>query len=490
MFVAFTADLDPLQSARTPESGSSSTPQYSATATDPPLPSCDACDSPHIALCGYDLPLPMAFVMLCFAGARHRCPRRNRGSQGTFAPCALSTVKPVHRHRSKVILSRILLQMLCIALCPMLPGCLTPLLFTELPVPPELQLHVAQDDLGLQKTILWQGETVGKVSDLKVAELDLSPGKEIAIAGRDGAVILTRDLTAVSSVAFPNDGLSDGDRQWIVPGRANSRPEYFSVNFDGWQVLRTAEGRLRWEVNTDDEVAREGPAIGSGDPEGRFGDLDGDGNPEFIAPREGVVEILDQDGHSLWRTDSPDAFYTLIADADGDADLDVIALTPEDQLTAYDATGEKIATRILSKLDVWPWPVRFPTSDGPIHLLLNYYYDPAEIVDLEGTTVFAFEDVLLPDYPNKGSSIRFAADRGPYFAVVGEIHWQGGYFVGFQEVRTELQIFDATGTRVYSEVLEEGDLGLAVLQDESTGTERLLIGTTNKVYSYALQPQE
>ncbi len=366
-------------------------------------------------------------------------------------------------------------------------GCLViPFLWTEWPVPPEYQLHVAHNDIGLVRTLIWEGEAVGSVSDIRVGEFDLAPGREIAIAGRKGAAIVSSTFSELQTVAMSDQG----ENHRIIPSAPHSRPKYVAEQGE-WVndirrpilVLRDGAGKVSW--------TRDGYALANESP-ANFGDVDGDGQMEIAVEWASGFGLVDISGQTLWtvtQIDSEDFYDVFIADADHDQQLELLAIDRDDRMKAYDMAGELRFERALPESYESPQPVRFSTSERAEHLLFDRYF-ATEIIDLEGTQVFAFD--MGPEWrgPSGGTSVVLKSDADPYFAVIGKLYWAGGYFAGAQEILTELQIFDAAGKLVYREVLADGDLGFAVLPDETTGTERLLLGTTNRVYAYSLQEGE
>jgi hypothetical protein len=277
---------------------------------------------------------------------------------------------------------------------------------------------------------------------------------ELVIIGSDAAVFLPRDGGLPRVVGFvPQAGHAEL-LEW--PGEL---PRFVDSGGGGWQLggLYGPEGRRLWQPDQDagmDDLAA--------------GDVDGDGIPEFVVGYNGGggIRLLDAARKERWRQADANVWHVEVLDTDGDGKAEIVHSNAAGQLTVREASGE-VRRRVhiegyLADFSVVRWP---PTQLGLLHAADSH----TEIVDFDGK---ARARLNTPDTSRLGQARAVAtrfADADHLALAVSQRHWD----------RSQLFVFDASGARVYHEVLPGQCVALAASDPNA-----LLLGCGERVLRY------
>ena len=316
----------------------------------------------------------------------------------------------------------------------------------------------------LTRRLLVESEHLGPVSDIRLGELDPSPGLELGIAGAEGALFLDPENgRIVASTRLPRRGGHvmlvdvDGDGESELLNRGG-----------GWQP-----------VSLFDHSGNELWSFRSGPNDLAAGDLDGDGALDFVIGTASSLRRLDRGGRQVWKRPDVNVWHVEILDTDGDGDHEIVHSNGRGMLLIRDAEGrvlESLPPLGLETFSLCPWP----RAADPAHLIAwNRRHRDLRLIDLRGDVVKS-----LPAPGSRriggiwGTPVRFS-DGGPrYLAVLLRMlaRWN----------RSILYLYDPGGTVVFHEVLDARGEAIAVLPAAREGDQRLLVGGDGKVWEYTL----
>lgn len=125
--------------------------------------------------------------------------------------------------------------------------------------------------------------------------------------------------------------------------RLGDQTRILVIDDEGRTLSLFPDGSQDWASDALSEPPDLGPEIAPA-----VGDIDGDGQPEIVSTKSMGVVAFSASGQELWRaiTDNPIG-YPLLADVDGDADLDVVVATKPFfggtcSILAFDEWGDEI----------------------------------------------------------------------------------------------------------------------------------------------------
>jgi hypothetical protein len=166
-----------------------------------------------------------------------------------------------------------------------------------------------------EKKLVVHDATLGAVTDII---LDPTSEAALGVAGLQGAVFLKDDHSVVSRVTFDvPDRHSSPTRIQFVATKTKGVWEFLDRGGHGWSdaSLYGKDGHLLWAYGgmpgVDDMAA---------------GDLDGDGQPEFVVGFNGAggLRCLDDTAHEQWRKMGGNIWHVEIVDMDGDGKPEII----------------------------------------------------------------------------------------------------------------------------------------------------------------------
>jgi hypothetical protein len=331
------------------------------------------------------------------------------------------------------------------------------------------EVKVLQDRIGLRRSVFARHATnCTSVTDIAVGDFDASPGQEVLV------------VDCEKSSTFDLSGRSLGQRRFprpmrypkiLTPGPGSDR--WLVVDEAGWDEIKaiSESGRVLWRRPWSGEYR----AVSAGN-------IDADALPEYVlwAHDKPGLELLDDDGSVLRRIDAPDPvraayfvkeehpsgariFYTIL-------DKDLVLL----DLTGREISRHKPGAPVLNFLDSFVWPEL--TAE---RVYLQTYWQTLNIFTLDGARVIqliapSLENQLL-FVPARSAVLRFPGRSDSYLVFSTRL---------YSHPRTALHVFDARGTLVYHELLENQYGGLAVIPDASGRTLALLVGGRDEILRY------
>ncbi len=315
----------------------------------------------------------------------------------------------------------------------------------------------------LERTTWLEDSDLDRITDIVVGKLDPSPGIEIGIAGSRGAVLLDIDRNVKSRAMFDESGshidIIDADRdgtcEFMDRGSWGQNPRL--IDHAGHTVW-TYGG---WLQGVDDMAA---------------GDIDGDGNLEYVVGFNGGggVHLVDENGKKLWKKSDLNVWHVEMFDANSDGNLDIIHTNASGKIIVRDSDGKIISSvrahQYVAKFSLCRWPAGI----GKKYPLLAEN-SSIWLFDYDGRIVERFNaprgDVLGHA---RSAHVKFLGDQPKYLAVLVSL--------GHRQ-RAILYIFDSKKNVVYHEVLPEDCQSLASLASGG-GVESLLVGANGKVWQF------
>jgi hypothetical protein len=334
------------------------------------------------------------------------------------------------------------------AACLPLPGC------PSLPPRP-----ASLDRVGVRVGGEWLGSAVfhddarlGSVTDIKRRVTG-----ELAVVGTGGALFLPPGQGAPRWVAFREPA---GLPQLL--DRPGGAPRYLDRGGGGWRTgaLIGEDGTSVWQ-----------PEGGHGVDDVAAGDLDGNGEVEFVAGYNGGggVRLFDASGRQRWRQEDGNVWHVEIVDTDGDGRAEIVHSNAAGQVTVRDATGQTLSRAstdgYFSEFSVVAWP---PGTTS----LLHAGDGVTRIIDFRGTVRVALE---TPDTSSLAEAQGVAVRLGGHehlVVVVSHSPWD----------RTQLFVFDEANVMRYREVLAGARVAIAAPDPEA-----FLLGHGPRVLRYTLR---
>lgn len=373
------------------------------------------------------------------------------------------------------------------------------------PGPARFDPEVILNEFGLVRTDTIDLASVGLVSDIVIGDYDPMPGDEIVVAGTKGATVLDRDFGIIRSIAFES---SDSGFRYVTDVEGDGSPEFVSVSDVGDLVLEDATGAKLWTRNTAWDRGSVEFA------EGTFGDVDGDGDVEFViyvgefvdtieAPINREIVLLDHRGDQIIRFADDGVLDVFLVDVVGTEALEIGAShsIPTKHWRFFDLAGQLVSEVILE-----------PSMTGSVvdfirgHMITDYDQaeqffiqmdgkrDAGNIIDFAGNLRLDLEWPILHPFvfdPSiteavEGFAARFfrtevGADAS--VAIVGKL--PDRRVISYVPPRGELLVFDSTGELVYDEILDDRARGLLAMSADD-GTDDLVVGMDGELRIYSI----
>jgi len=331
------------------------------------------------------------------------------------------------------------------------------------------EVKVLQDRIGLRRSVFARHATnCSSVTDIAVGDFDPSPGQEVLVVDCEKSRTFDLSGRPLGLRRFPRRMRHP---KILTPGPGSDR--WLVVDEAGWDEIKaiSESGRVLWRRPWSGEYR----AVSAGN-------IDADALPEYVlwAHDTPGLELLDDDGSVLRRIDAPDPvraayfvkekhpsgariFYTIL-------DKDLVLL----DLTGREISRHKPGAPVLNFLDSFVWPEL--TAE---RVYLQTFWQTLNLFTLDGARVIqliapSLENQLL-FVPARSAVLRFPGRSESYLVFSTRL---------YSHPRTALHVFDAEGTLVYHELLENQYGGLAVIPEASGHTRALLVGGRDEILQY------
>lgn len=342
------------------------------------------------------------------------------------------------------------------------------------------------------------------IEDIALGELDGTPGLDIGIAGRDGALLCDRQGKVKEQILFKfekkvlklgpieteTEKGSLGDIR-IVDIEGDGVCEYLGRGSIHGGAIFNHQGKVLWSYG---DFTEEKTAI----DDLNVGDVDGDGVAEFVSSWN-AIELFDRHGTKRWTQVDEYTDQVEVVDVDEDGRREILCHSGHD-LVIRDSEGQVVKIvempiyighfslsenhheqkppQILVVQDGSVWLLDFDGQtaakfDAPLSHLVK---PTPEVVDIPGTSeplVITDEDV----YKAEGVWVKLFKDQPAYLAIITQ----------FSVIdRSIFYVYDTQGKLVYQEILPEQCSSIAVLPSEDESRQAsLLVGGEETVWRYA-----
>jgi hypothetical protein len=332
-------------------------------------------------------------------------------------------------------------------------------------------LRVGSGRLG--KRLFLNLDGIGTVTDIQPGALQ-SPGTfELGVAGLYGATFFDKAKKPTGKVAFAvrRPGGFDVSSKIVkgTNGLAFFREAGAAATYDS---LVDAGGKEIWRT----------PYIATA---ATFGDLSGDGVPEFvIAGEDYAIEARKASGEIIWRTPPGHTVFQMSFLAPEEGEGAMLLVDESGSLVGLGPHGGRLFERDPAAGESFSdlSPIRWPTVCQGQCLLVSQK-EKLVLLARDGKRVIG----ELPGkyvYHALGIPVRLYDSEPPLLAVVGLLTYRGSLGTGWQDVGSELYIFDSKMRIVYDEVLPERAEAVSVLPTIGSKRESLLVGGENRVWEY------
>jgi hypothetical protein len=319
----------------------------------------------------------------------------------------------------------------------------------------------------LTEKVVFQDSEPGYISG--ITRMNCRPG-----AGTELLLSLPR------GIAFLNDNyreqhrlnLSEQRFHTIQPLAADDTHScrFLAYKFQEGVHLFDLEGKEIWKIIRLDN--RELPIAGV-----QFGDVDGDGRPEFAISRSYTqpIQLIDDGGKTRWKHPVLALGHLEIADVSGDGKAQVIYTNANNaggttDFTFLDANGA-VAKKLTIRTKSFDFAmIRWPPRGSKLNILLTED-GKIKIIDLKGDTVKQLDAPGCRTFGGVNAvTVKFRKGEPEYLAVSKRLHPD----------LSVLYVYDADGKLVYqkTEVVQSTLASpLAAVPASEVGTEKLLVGS-------------
>lgn len=324
---------------------------------------------------------------------------------------------------------------------------------------------VSTSALPLVKKTVFECCSMGRIEGLSFDEFDTKSGKEIAVLGVSGVVLLEWPgyvVKSKTSFAGACDHTCIGMYPYLV---ADGHGRTLVASSAG---VADSEGRQLWQLKREG-FTRLVPLKRSGQGEPTF----------FSYQNMDRIDRHDLSGKVIWSVNLRAANVGTYRTKDGDQlPFAVVGHGQSSELKLYDIDGQPKTQIALPE-----WAGSVESIDWPSRgFLLVGRGSWLGVLDSSGKEVFkhviqgtSFRPYHGPD----GVPVRFDGGKEPYLAVMS--HGSSGY------ARSVLLVFDPRGTLVWQEELNKLRAMVTVPRAD-TNAEVLLVGGMDGVIEYSLDP--
>ncbi len=336
--------------------------------------------------------------------------------------------------------------------------------YEPLKMPSELKVPRVITNLGgLRKKILVEDGRIGSVTDIVVKPSEDSNTRETVLAGTKGALISSRGLP-VKFISF------DKKQDNVNFIKISSQNVYGFMNRGSWCCearVMDVSGHTLWSYGRGE----------SGVDDMASGDLNDDGNPEYVVGFNGGggIHLLNSQGKKLWEFADGNVWHVEIADLDGSGHKKIVHSNARGEITVRDNQGN-----IISKHNPKPYfshfsLIRWPNDSSPERFLLAGL-NKIWIFDEKANPLAEFDAPFSGDL-GEARGVLFKTDTKPFLATIVDYkNWH----------RSILYVHTLSGQLVYQEILTESCPSIAFLSISNKTTSGLELGCEGEIYEYQM----
>lgn len=314
---------------------------------------------------------------------------------------------------------------------------------------------------------------LGQISDIVLEQGASRLSARILICGNRGAVIFDRGISASVEFSPP------GHKAACLRSTSASQQSGFFNQLPPF-VVYDRSGQEQWTFETFNEIS-----------EMAFGDVDGDGKPEFVVIKKsiqssfgsevgrsrGEIVLLSNAGKQLWRHPYDDVWHVVVADVDNDGKTEILVSNYSGRVVVKDYSG-------ATKFDIVGYDARnFSLINWPTRLSLPHLLFSAGenvwVVKLTGEVVAKFNAPGAHSFELRGTIVQLQDKDPPYFAVIVKERAASASAILF--------IFDLDGRLLYQETLPVLFPVLATPIVGQGRSESLLVGGQGIIWKFGLK---
>ena len=337
-------------------------------------------------------------------------------------------------------------------------------------------LNQASSDF-LTEKIVYQDDILTSIISVYQMDLLENSGTEIIMAMNKSIVFLNERYQEIHRL-----NLNEHSFKRIEPLYLDTVGTYglLGYRYGKGIWLLDSSGIEQWSYTQTNEfnIAPDGVA---------YGDIDGDGKPEyavFYKYRDGI-HLLDSDGNTRWKHPVYALGHLEITDFNGDG-YDQIIYTNSNNargktvFTMLDAAGN-IANQVDIMTESYEFEViKWPVEDSDAHILLTEE-NIIRVVDLDGQTLTSLDAPGCRSFGDvQAQTVKFEKDVPSYLVVKKKLHPD----------LLALYVFDKNGQLVYqkTDVMDRFQSNdFAVVPIDKFGDEGILVGAVRDMKPLLLE---
>lgn len=333
-----------------------------------------------------------------------------------------------------------------------------------------IKQKISINSMQLEKNIFISNQELATIGDLKEVE-----NSKILISGTYRAALINKNKEYEKNISLR--------QYWFKPFRIAKIKGNFG--FYNIESLRNYEGEIIHLFNRS-EFSFVLNNI-------KADDINNDGKTEFIISGhyEGT-RVFDDNGTLLWKS-KEGAYNSYIDDINNDSKLEIILIQPDSKVI-LNSSGDVVERLDLEIMEDYEYTrargiKEYPKGgvyclNGRIYLdAKNCFYQGDYLLEKANPEELSTEHLHFFDFPHKPIEVNF--DNNTYLVLLGMRAWQGDMWEGWEEVVSDLIIFNEQKEEVYREIIRERCEAMLAVPIENN-KKKLLVGCEGIVYEYSI----
>jgi hypothetical protein len=231
--------------------------------------------------------------------------------------------------------------------------------------------------------------------------------------------------------------------------------------------LIDSSGKQQWKYNGG----------GSGVDDMAAGDLNGDGNLEYVVGFNGSggVHLLNSDGNKVWSQPDGNVWHVEIVDVDGDGHPKIVHSNATGVITIRGADGQILSKHKPATYFAHFSIINLPDAKNLPYLLLNND-EKIWILNFKGETIKRLPAPFSNNGHAKGSMVKLENGDSYLGVIVDAYIWDRSIFY----------LYNSSDQLVYQEILPEACFSIYAFPSFDGRHQLLLVGCKNVVWQYKL----